>query len=65
MPWLMQSPTFHCGGLVLTLGQVHIRFAVENVTLGLVFLQVVQFSPVNIMPLMLYTHFSITDTVQS
>jgi len=38
-------------------GSVHVRFVVDKVALGQVFLQILQFSPFSIIPPILHTYF--------
>jgi hypothetical protein len=51
-----QLPAFHRYGPGLIQGLIHMTFVVDKVALGQVFLQVLRFSPVSIIPPMLHTH---------
>lgn len=51
-----QSPAFHCGNPGSIPGPVHVIFVVGKMTMGQVFLPVLQSAPVSINPLMLNIH---------
>jgi hypothetical protein len=57
------SPASNCQGPVSITGQSFIKFVVDEVVPGQVFLRILRFSPLSIIPQMLHTHFNLNTTL--
>jgi hypothetical protein len=57
--WYSLLESSQHAGLSLRRHGIHVRFVVDKVALGQVFLRILQFSPVSIIPPMLHTYFNI------
>ena len=60
---MTQAAGFSSQWLLFDLGPVHVRFVVYKVALVLVFLQVLQPSPIGMLPTVLHTHLHINPTL--
>jgi hypothetical protein len=54
VPWLRRLPVSHHGDLGFNPRPVHVGFVVDKVAMGQVFLQVLRYSPVSIVPPLLH-----------